>query len=70
MDTRAMEDLLVCLFDPQLTIDEKADQLLLHCANSAQSFEEAGLPSVAHGIEIEFTDGSRFQLIICRMEAH
>lgn len=68
MDTRAMEDLLVCLFDPHLTIDEKVDQLQLHCTNSVRSFDEMGLPLITHGLEVAFTDGTVFQLIVISKE--
>lgn len=70
MDIRAIEDLLLCLFDPQLAVEEKINQLQLHCTKSARSFDEMGLPTLAHGMEIEFVDGSRFQILICDMEAH
>lgn len=63
MDIRAMEDLLVCIFDPLLTIDEKADQLRLHCTDSVQTFDEAGVEGI-HGVVVAFAVGVAFQLVV------
>lgn len=63
MDIRAMEDLLVCLFDPLLSTGEKVEQLQLHCVDSICTFDEAGVEAI-HGVEVVFSAGSVFQLII------
>lgn len=64
MDERTLEDLLVGIFDPLMTIEEKGELLLQYDTNDARSFEQAGFFTLDHGLVLEFADGSRFQILI------
>ncbi|MCJ2165233.1 MULTISPECIES: hypothetical protein [unclassified Pseudodesulfovibrio] len=65
MEIRDMEDLLVSLFDPQITDSEKADILMdAGKIRYAWCLSDSGGAVAIDGVEVEFLDGSAFRLII------
>lgn len=64
MDLRDMEDFLVSLFDPLLTISEKTRLLQEHPVDYAWCLSDVSGPVLVYGIEVVFLPGDACRLII------
>lgn len=64
MTDKDLADLLVALFDPLLTLEEKSDLLEQCAASSAEGFDQAGVLTMNEGVVLSFADGATFQLAI------
>ena len=64
MDMRDMEDLLVSLFDPDLTTPEKTTLLQDHPVEFVWCLSDIDGPVVIDGIEVIFRSGHGFRLMI------
>ena len=64
MKTRHFADSVVALFDPQLSMEEKAALLAELEVVSAQHLDEAGILISSEGACIELADGSVFLLAL------
>lgn len=59
-----MEELLVNLFDPLLTMEEKIEFLKEHPVDYAWCLSDIGGPVLMDGIEVGFKDGSAYCFVI------
>ena len=59
-----MEDFLISLFDPLLTVAEKVELLEAHPVDHAWCLSDVGGPVLVDGIEVVFKDGAAYQFII------
>ncbi len=64
MEIRDMEDLLVSLFDPDLTISEKVILLEDHPTKFAWCLGDVAGAVVIHGIEVGFISGDAYRFVI------
>ncbi|WP_157054790.1 hypothetical protein [Salidesulfovibrio brasiliensis] len=64
MNQHDMEDLLVSLFDPLLTVAEKTDLLREHPVDFTWCLSDIDGPVVMDGVEVVFKSGEAFRLII------
>jgi hypothetical protein len=66
MEVRDLEDMLVSLFDPQLTLSEKTELLRGEGGRVryAWCLSDSGGVVPIDGIEVVFTDGTAFRLVI------
>jgi hypothetical protein len=64
MDIRDMEDLLVSLFDPQLTLAEKTGLLRDHPVDFTWCLSDVDGPVVIYGVEVIFDSGVAYRLIL------
>lgn len=64
MDVRDMEDLLISLFDTQITLAEKTALLRDHPVDYAWCLSDVDGAVVIDGIEVVFESGAAFRLVI------
>lgn len=59
-----MEELLVNLFDPLLTIEEKVELLKAHPVEYAWCLSDVDGPVVMDGVEVVLKSGEAYRLIV------
>lgn len=64
MDIRDMEDLIVSLFDPQLTLAEKTGLLRDNPVDFTWCLSAVDGPVVIYGVEVVFESGVAYRLVL------